>query len=239
MKRWFHVLLYTTLVGQPVLGQTVEIDTLSGTSLSNRFTLGVDVFKNVPYMFFANRVPLYDNSMILTNRGIVEVILRKKKREGLYQTALLGYSQLEAYSPRSVERQQNMQGLYGKLGNEWTLGHRRRGHSTFGLRGLVTYCRYATDLVYPGPTFGDYRSRVEVNNMGVGIDPYYAFDVFVGPRWLLRWETRWTHHYRIFGKGYTPYYPGVGVAFGTYDLSASLGSTVQLHYRFQSRTVGR
>ncbi|MBU1820250.1 MAG: hypothetical protein KKG00_01895, partial [Bacteroidetes bacterium] len=186
-------------------------------------------------LVFANRLPLIDRCvMTLASRGIVEVVVRKQKRDGLYRTALVGYSRVEMVSPESIERRRSALGFYGKLGNEWMLRQGRR-RSSFGLRGMLTYSKFITDLVFPGPAFGDYQRSDLVQNAGIGIDPYYALDFFLGQYWLLRWETRWTHHYRIGGKGFTPYYPGVGISLGMYDYTHSLGTTLQLHYRFAGR----
>jgi hypothetical protein len=224
---------------QSAHGQSVEVDTTSGIipGRPTRYesTIGVDVFKNIPYLLFGNRLPAFDNSaMTLTNRGIVEVLFRQQKRERFYRTVMIGYSQVEIDSPESIERHENVIGFYGKIGNEWTLGQ-GKGRSKIGLRGMASYCRYTTDLVFPGPTFGDYLSTEVVHNVGIGFDPYYALDFFPGQRWMLRWETRWTQHYRLSGQGFTTYYPGVGVSLGMYDWIASLGTTLQLHYRFAGK----
>ncbi|TDB58222.1 hypothetical protein [Arundinibacter roseus] len=225
------------LVGS-VIGQTVTVDSLSenraGSVSGKEHTFGIDVFKNIPYLFFANKVPLDERRMLLTNRGIVELTWRRQKRERSYQTALLGYSQVEVVSPKSVERRQNATGFYAKLGKEWSVG-KGKAQSQLGLRAMMTYCRYSTELLYPGPTFGDYKSLDVVHNIGIGIDPYYALDFSLNQQWLLRWETRLAHHYRIAGKGYTPYYPGVGFSPGLYNYIISPGTTLQIHYRFHGR----
>ena len=221
-----------------VSGQAVTVDSVyenrAGNTSEKEHTLGIDAFKNIPYLFFANKVPLDEGRMLLTNRGIVEVMWRRQQGERSYHTALLGYSQVEAVSPKDVERRQNSTGFYGKLGKEWAVG-KRKVHSHFGLRAVVSYCRSTTDLVFPGPTFGDYVSSDVVHNIGAGIDAYYGLDFALGQHWLLRWETRMSNHYRIAGKGYVNYYPGVGYPLGLYHYTISPGTTLQLHRRFRSK----
>ncbi len=44
-----------------------------------------------------------------------------------------------------------------------------------------------------------------------------------------------TRKYPSDGSRFTPYYPGVGISLGMYDYTHSLGTTLQLHYRFAGR----
>ncbi len=225
------------MVSHLSFGQSVEVDTISSVRPSfsgqKRFTVGLDVFKNVPFLVFNNDLPLPSSqSARLHNRGIVEVVLGGEISDNFYWNGLAGFIKAEVTDLESIARRQEVVGWYGKGGVEWALGQRKR-HSKLGIRGMLTYTGYATDLLYKGPSFGDYQTRDVVNNFGVGFEPYYAYDFFLGPRWLLRWETRWSHHLRVVGKGETPYYPGVGVSFGLYDYVVSGGNTLQLHYRFR------
>jgi len=199
----------------------------------NNLTIGLDIFKNLPYFLLKNPMPVpTSQSARLRNQGIVELALRKEASRGGYWVGLLGYAQAEITDPENIVRRQQIRGWYAKGGKELILG-RNKGHSKLGVRGILTYVRTTNDLLYSGPTFGDYEFTDRVGNMGIGFEPYYAYDVFLGPRWLLRWETRWSHHIRLIGKGDTPYYPGAGVSFGFYNYVVSGGTTFQLHYRFQ------
>lgn len=233
MKSFFlSVFVFSVFLMESASGQATGVDSTSADPAPRiEHTVGIDVFKNIPYLLFGNKMPLNEGRMSLTNRGIVEVIWRRQRRERVYQTALLGYSWVEIASPKSVERHQIASGFYGKFGKERILGQ-GKGRSKVGFRAMATYCRYTTHLVYPGPTFGDYRNSDLVHNVGIGLEPYYALDFPLGPHGVLRWETRWPQHYRVLGKGYTPYYPGVGISLGLYDYNASLGTTLQIHYRF-------
>ncbi len=196
-------------------------------------TFGIDIFKNIPLLLVRNQ-PIFvaHPSARLQNKGIVEVIFRSGTENRGYWNGMLGFTHAEVTDPERVERRQDMRGWYGKGGYEWVLGG-RKARSNFGVRGVATYSRYTNTLLFEGPAFGDYRGVDVVDNVGLGFEPYYALDFSLGSNWMLRWETRWSHHTRILGSGFTPYYPGVGVSFGLYDYIVSAGTTLQLHYRFQ------
>lgn len=235
--KWMFPMLFGICLTKISLGQVIEVDTMPvrqpNPVVRKEFTIGLDIFKNIPYPLFGNNIPIpTSESARLHNRGIAEIILRKQARDKMYWVGLVGISKVEISDPEGIERRQEITGLYGKGGAEWALGQ-KKGHSKFGIRGMLTYCQSISELVYEGPAFGDYRSTRVVNNFGIGFEPYYAFDFFLGPSWVLRWETRWSHHQRVVGKGFTPYYPGAGVSFGYYNFVVSGGTTLQLHYRFR------
>jgi len=140
------------------LGQTTEKDISvsedSVISQKNNFTVGLDFFKNVPYLFLKNQIPVaISQTARLQNNGIIEVAFRKQADKGAYWVGLLGYTQAVVTDPESIARRQEIRGWYAKGGKEWTVG-RRKEHSKIGLKGVVTYARFATDLLYEGPAFG-------------------------------------------------------------------------------------
>ncbi|WP_247236037.1 hypothetical protein [Telluribacter sp. SYSU D00476] len=242
MKKNIHALLWTLLwlhflIGQVVHGQVTEVDTSSKSTPTaptfREYSVGIDVFKNIPFWLQGNKAPVieYANGT-QRNRGIYEVTFRKRIDRYYHLTGLLGYTHLTINYPSGVEEANQINGWYLKAGRERATGDRQRTH--FGILGIVTFCQYRTDLRYAGPTYGDYTERRLVNNIGVGAEPYFAFDFFPQSRWMLRWVTRLNYHYRLFGEGYTPYYPGIGIA-GGYHFTMSAGTSLQLHYQFRGR----
>jgi hypothetical protein len=165
------------------------------------------------------------------NRGIFEIVARKQTSTNRYLTGLVGYAQSEIQYTEGVEVKDRVSGWYAKVGTEWLVG-KVGGRSSIGLSGMATYCTYRTDYRFNGPTFGDYIGQGFTRNIGVGIELYYGYDIPLSPQFLLRWITRVSLHYRIAGVGDTPYYPGVGIVFDSYDPIVSFGTTLQLHYWF-------
>ncbi|HEV7346804.1 hypothetical protein [Telluribacter sp.] len=236
-KQLWTLLLLQFLIGQEVYGQVIEVDTSSKSTLTapavSQYSVGIDVFKNIPFWMQGNKAPIISYDLgTQRNRGIYEITFRKKIDPYYHFVGLLGYTHLMISYPSGTEEANRINGWYLKAGRERATGNRQRTH--FGLLGTATFCQYRTDLRYPGPTYGDYTEHRIINNLGVGIEPYFAFDFFPQSRWMLRWVTRLNFQYRLFGEGYTPYYPGLGITNG-YNLVTSGGTTLQLHYRFRAR----
>ena len=125
------------------LGQVLEVDTLGSNqanhALTRECTIGLDVFKNFPYLLLGNVVPIpTSESARLHNRGIAEIVIRKQATDRRHWVGLLGYSKSEIVDPNDIERRQEIAGWYGKGGAEWTLGQ-KKGRSKLGIRGTVSY----------------------------------------------------------------------------------------------------
>lgn len=235
--RLLIVLILGVVLSPSSFGQTIEVDTLggwpTGDGFKNTTTIGIDVFKNIPFLLLSGVPLLWDRpSARVHTRGTVELVFRNGNERKGYRTGMVGYARAVVDDPKGIERHQDITGWYGKGGYEWASGG-RKARSMFGIRGIATYCRYTTDLRFKGPTFGDYEGSNIINNVGLGFEPYYALDLPLGARGMIRWETRWSHHFRIIGRGFTPYYPGVGLSLGFYNYVVSGGTTLQLHYRLQ------
>lgn len=226
----------------PAVGQTVVVDTTSQLAPTTRdvgkYSIGLDIFKNIPYLLIGNQLPrpLY-RATTMENQGIVEIMARKQTSANQYLTVLVGFARSEIEYTEKVETRDRVSGWYGKVGKEWVMGKADR--SSIGLSGMATYCTYQTDYRFEGPVFGDYLGTGFTRNVGVGIESYLGYDIPLSPRFLLRWITRLSLHHRLAGVGDTPYYPGVGIVFDSYDPIVSFGTTLQLHYRFVGKKGDR
>lgn len=221
-------------------GQSPKSDTLAekqfldfsqdDTASPKEFSIGIDLFKNVPFLLLGDWPGLITEGGI-SDKVVFELAFRKKLDKYHHWVGLLGYAQGSIqYNSGARERSQFF-GWYGKGGKESAVFS--GNHAKIGLLAIVTYGHYRTDLRYKSPTFGDYTESREIVNAGIGGEPYFAYDFFSDSRWVFRWISRISFHYRFGGEGSTPYYPGIGNIVGGYNLIFSGGTTLQLHYRFQ------
>ncbi|GAB3170241.1 hypothetical protein [Telluribacter humicola] len=232
-KALWMLLWLPYLLVHPVHGQVTEVDTTSksthASQAGSKFSVGLDVFKNIPLWLQGNKAPIFiEDNGTQHDRLILEVALRKKIDEAHHAVALLGYTQLDVIHSRGTQDRNQIKGWYIKGGKERPM-YEGGKQAHIGLLGMATFCQYHTYLRYSGPTYGDYTEHRLINNIGIGAEPYFAFDFFPDSRWMLRWVTRLNFHYRLFGEGYTPYYPGIGITTG-YNFTMSAGTTLQLHY---------
>lgn len=225
-----------------VVGQTIVVDTTSQLapkiSQVGKYSIGVDIFKNIPYLLIGNQLPrpLY-RATTMENQGIFEITARKQASAYQYMTVLVGFARSEIKYAEKVETKDRVLGWYGKVGKEWVVG--KSGRSTIGLSGMGTYCIYQTDYRFEGPVFGDYLGTGRTRNVGLGLETYFGYDILLSTQFMLRWITRLSFHHRLAGVGDTPYYPGVGIVFDSYDPIASFGTTFQLHYHFAGKKGSR
>lgn len=221
-------------------GQSTKLDTLAekqtlappqqGPASRKEFSIGIDLLKNIPFLLLGDWPGLITEGG-LRDKLVFELSFRKKLDKYHNWVGLLGYAQGDIQYNRGFRERSQFFGLYGKGGKEYSVFS--ENHGNVGLLAIITYGRYHTDLRYKSPTFGDYTETREIVNVGIGAEPYFAYDFFPDSRWVLRWITRLSFHYRFGGEGSTPYYPGIGNIVGGYNLIFSGGTTLQLHYRFQ------
>ena len=230
--RPFLLLLPGLWILIPAQGKTLGPNSITSDSsiveMPKEFSIGVDVLKNISHQLVGKRMGLIIGGELEKNL-VLETTFTKKLSENRNWVGLLGHANGEIKYNSGIEQRNQFSGWYAKGGKERVLSNDR---FKVGLLAIATFCRYRTDLRYPGRTFGDYTETREIDNFGLGAEPYSAYDYFLGSRWVIRWVTRLSFHVRMNGEGYTPYYPGIGNVAGGYGFIFSGGTTLQLHYRF-------
>lgn len=236
------LLLFISSIPLTTCGQVVVIDTVSKSILTQdplpkEYSLGLDIFKNVPLWLRGNEAPLlFDEYGTQKDRLILEIAGRMRRNETQNWVGQLGYTQLAIEYSKGIKEREEITGWYAKAGKERTLFKKGIYQGYIGYLGVLSYNRFLVDVRFPGPTYGDYTLQRLIQNAGIGVEPYLSFDLRGGSHWLLRWVTRLNFNYRLIGKEITEYYPGVGVrASTTYNYIVSGGTTLQLHYQWKGR----
>lgn len=203
--------------------------------------VGVDAFKNVPFLvFFQEKSTLsissgerssFYNPLILEAYGQITTL-----KLNTFLNAGIGYASIE----RELEQRlrQNIKGYYLKIGKEYHSKFRHSIENIFwGYNLILTRTKVGGLIDIQGHYFPSYSTQLPRDSgFGIGGDFSVGFSFLLFRRLQTRLVSRSGVAISKIGSPNAPYLPGVGIRLSNSLISLSGGATVQLFYLIKRST---
>lgn len=197
--------------------------------------VGIDAFKNVPFLVFFQEKPTlsissgerssFYNPLIVEAYGQITTL-----KLNTFLNVEIGYASIE----RQLEQRlrQNIKGYYLKIGKEYHSKFRHSIENIFwGYNLILTRTAVEGLIDLQGNYFPSYSTQLPTDSgFGIGGDFSVGFSFLLFRRLQMRVVSRSGVAVSKISSPNVPYLPGVGIRLSNSLLSLSRGATIQLFY---------